>query len=327
MDLDRLDTLARSFVSAGSRRSLLGLLAAVPVVGGLLSSLSPEDAGAKERRRRRKQRHKQRKDPGSRKTTKPRKKCKPESVAQTCARTCGTVQNNCQQAVDCGSCACDPRCDVCFTCQDGPNTPGACVVDPAQQGKTCGDPGQFCQADGRCACDAGSCDAATPVCADGACVACSATHPCPGGQCCAADGTCVAACPTCQICEQGLCIADPALYHTCVGPCPDGAWCDAGACASIVETVRIPDCQSRCGGSAVVCGLSVTCPGCHLCSAQTGCSSNFLQDGPFGIGDYCGLRSGVVCTSNTTCTAHAPFDYCTNYSDGGSNNCVRLCPY
>jgi hypothetical protein len=327
MDLDRLDVLARSFASAGSRRSLLGLLAAVPVVGGLLTSRETEDAEAKDRRRRRKQRHKRRKSPGTRKHEKHTKPCKAESVAQSCAGKCGAVTNTCKHAVDCGSCACDPACDDCFTCQDGPNTPGTCVIDPLKQGQACGDPGQVCQSDGRCACDAGSCDSARPVCAGGACVSCSATHPCPTGQCCATDGSCVAVCPTCQICDQGLCIPDAALDHTCDGPCSDGAWCNAGACASIVETVRIPHCQSRCGDGAVVCGLSVTCPGCDRCLEQTGCSSNFLQDGPSGIGNYCGLRSGAVCTSNTTCTAHAPFDFCTNYSDGGPNNCVRLCPY
>lgn len=328
MDLDRLDTLARSIASAGSRRRLLGLLAAVPAIGGLAGLGTPEGTEAKDRRRRRKQRHQRRKDPGNRKRDTGKKPCRPESVAQTCAGKCGSVPNTCKELVDCGSCACDPACDVCFTCQDGPNTPGTCVIDPVQQGETCGTPGQLCQPDGGCACDEESCGGVTPVCAAGACVACSATHPCPSGECCAVDGSCVATCPTCQICDDGLCIVDPALDHTCTGPCDSGEWCDAGACASIVETVRIPDCQSRCGGDAVVCGLTVTCPGCDRCLAQTGCSRNFLQDGPFGVGDYCGLRSGFECTTNATCVAnYSPYDYCTNYSNGAPHLCVRLCPY
>lgn len=205
MDRDHLDTLARCCASAGSRRSLLGLLAAVPVIGGLAGSRSPEETVAKERRRRRKQRHKRRKDPGDGKRGKHKKRCQPRSVAETCAGQCGSVSNTCQQTVECGSCACSPACGVCFTCQEGPgpNAPGSCVVDPAQQGETCGEPGQVCQPDGRCRCNDTSCAACETCLADGHCSA-----PCAGSGCCDGAGACQAG-DTLAACGRGgeACIA------------------------------------------------------------------------------------------------------------------------
>lgn len=190
MDAGHFDALARTLTPANPRRRVLGVLATLPVLGSLVVLLDANETEAKDRRRRRKTRHDRRKHPGQRKHHK-RKKCKAESVGQTCANRCGSVSNNCNQSVDCGSCACDPACDACFTCQDGgPTTLGTCVVDPAQQGQTYGLVGQICQADGSCACDAGSCANPTPICANGACVFCSATNPCPAGQCCAGDGSC-----------------------------------------------------------------------------------------------------------------------------------------
>jgi hypothetical protein len=49
MDLNRFDALSRSVATLGSRRSLVRLLAAVPIVGGLLASLDAEDTVAKTR--------------------------------------------------------------------------------------------------------------------------------------------------------------------------------------------------------------------------------------------------------------------------------------
>jgi hypothetical protein len=239
LDLHRLDHLARSVAAASSRRTLFGLLAGASVVGGLRSLLEPDEAKAKDRRRRRKQRHKKRKNPGNRK-----KGCKPKSKAQVCAGTCGEVKNRdtCGKRVDCGSCACTPSCDACFTCQEGPNTPGTCVVDAAQQGKSCGSPGQFCQTDGTCACDAASCSGATPVCAngvcvceagscsnptpictDGACVACTSNAQCGedalcvDGECHACDVTCTAADHTCWSSELDAAIAAGGTIYVCPG--------------------------------------------------------------------------------------------------------------
>lgn len=190
MDLDRFDAVARSLVG-GPRRRFLGVLASLPVAAGILAILDSDESDAKERRRRRKERHKRHKNPGKRK-----KGCRSKSKATVCAGQCGPVKNRqtCGKTVDCGSCACNPACDTCFTCQEGPNTPGTCVVDPAQVGQTCGGNGsQFCQADGACTCDASTCSGAAPVCSGGVCVPCSADAPCPDG-CCQPDGTCGATC-------------------------------------------------------------------------------------------------------------------------------------
>ncbi|MFN8663138.1 MAG: hypothetical protein U0075_14720 [Thermomicrobiales bacterium] len=225
MDLDRLDAVARSLASAGSRRSLLGMLAAVPVAGGLLARLAPEDAEAKERRRRRKQRHKRRKNPGRNK----KKGCKPRGRGKVCAGRCGLVTNRqtCGKTVDCGSCACPEPCGACLICQTGPNTVGACVPDPAQDGQVC----------------------AGGVCDGGACVACSASNPCPSGCCDPATGTCVADCPSCQICDSGVCAADPSLQRQvcagsgattsicCNGVCCDGCCDGEGTCGACLAFV------------------------------------------------------------------------------------------
>src|SRR5688500_14760044 len=111
MDDRHFDTLTLVFTGGDSRRRLLGLLATLPILGGLLGILSPEETDAKGRRKRRKKRHKH----GNRRRRahgRGKKKCRAESAAQTCAGKCGSVTNNCQKSVDCGSCLCNPRCAV-----------------------------------------------------------------------------------------------------------------------------------------------------------------------------------------------------------------------
>lgn len=340
MDLDRLDTLARSLAPASSRRRLLGLLgplAAVPVVGGLADLLAPGEAAAKDRRRRRKQRHQRRKNPGARKHPR-RRKCKAESVAQTCAGACGSVLNNCRKAVDCGSCDCTPPCAACFTCQGAVGAPGACV--PQEAGTPCG-------AATTCASGAirpqGACDGAG-VCQPDTPLSCAPYSQCAGDACaasCANDSGCVAGwhccggtcqeccdhshCATCQTCAGGACIAESSLDHTCDGPCPDGEWCDAGVCAAIAATVRLLDCQSLCSGSTEVCGQTVTCPSCNDCLDQTGCFSNPLQQGPLGPGEYCSISSNsssLACANDAACAVHDPYAYCTTFY-----LCARMCPF
>lgn len=189
--------------------------------------------------------------------------------------------------------------------------------------KTCGKPVDC----GPCGCDADSCANPTPICAGGSCVPCSPSQPCPAGSCCQGDGACVATCPDCQICIDGLCGADGSQQHTCDGPCPLGEWCDAGACASIQATVTFPDCQSLCSGSTDICGQTVTCPDCSLCFTQTGCSMNLLPNGPVGSGTYCSSNDALVtCKSDADCATQAPFSYC-NDSQSVSDFCTRLCPY
>jgi Cys-rich repeat protein/predicted outer membrane repeat protein len=222
---DRLDVVARA-LAAGSRRTFLGVLAALPAAGGLVGSLLPQEAEAKERRRRRKQRHKRhkrRKNRGSHKHT--RRPCKAEPVTQTCAGKCGSVTNNCKKAVDCGSCTCDPPCDVCYICQDqGPNAPGTCVLDPTQEGLSCGTDGSVCQPDVGCNCiprtkcpadktcgaypdgcrsflNCGFCSHPTPVCVDNVCVQCTSSDHCASGEMCLAGR-----CEPCDVsCAAGTC--------------------------------------------------------------------------------------------------------------------------
>jgi hypothetical protein len=209
--VNRLDQLARSVATAGSRRRLLGVLGTVPFIGSLLDILDAEDTEAAGRRKRRKKRHKHGRGRKRKNTGRHKKKCTPESTAQTCAGKCGSVTNTCKQLVNCGSCACNPSCGECLVCQEGPNAPGVCVADPAQQEDACGEPGQFCQSDGVCACDATSCPACTTCTPAGICEDCTG---------CCDGGTCVTRCGNCHSCNEGQC-------EPCQDGCGDGACCYA----------------------------------------------------------------------------------------------------
>ncbi len=146
MDAKHFDTLARAFSEAGSRRGLLSLLAAVPVLGGLLALLDPDEADARRRRKRRKKRHKHRKG-----RHKHKKSCKPKSKTTTCAGKCGEVKNNCKKNVNCGSCACsahsdcgadalclsDGSCQTCtVTCSGTPEECGSALQTALDDGGT-----------------------------------------------------------------------------------------------------------------------------------------------------------------------------------------------
>jgi hypothetical protein len=151
MDSDRIDRLAKTLSTNGTRRTLLHRLAALPlgvalpsVLGAVLeTAAADDDHGSSHRRQRRKaqhrhqtgdakenrkgQRKKQARKKGKAKQTSPQSPaCTPESRAQTCAGTCAMMANNCGTVIDCGPCHCSPAC-------------------PA---------GQVCQSGGRCACDA-----------------------------------------------------------------------------------------------------------------------------------------------------------------------------
>jgi hypothetical protein len=215
MDARRFDALAKVLSVSDSRRRLLKVLVTLPVLGGLFGSPSPDDAEGKGRRMRRKKRHKhgkgRRRNHGKHKNKRPQ--CTPDSIAQTCAGTCGSVQNNCQQAVDCGSCACDPACQACFICQDAPTTSSTCVVDPGQAGDACGNPGQFCQANGRCACDAASCPPPQTCSSSGACFCTPKTCTQMGATCgtisdgCGGLINCGPCSQTTPICSDNVCVA------------------------------------------------------------------------------------------------------------------------
>jgi hypothetical protein len=326
MDARRFDVLTRTLSSLDTRRRLLGALAALPLAGGLVTLLEPEDAEARKRRERRKDRHRRRRDKArGKRRTKHRRGCKPKSQAKVCAGRCGLIQNRqtCGKPVDCGSCACTPPCGECLTCQAGPTTPGTCVPDPAQVGAACGSAGQVCQPQGTCACEAGSCANPTPVCAQGTCVACSATQPCPSGCCDDATGTCVADCPGCLSCVGGVCAASTAKDGAC---CGIGQQCAAGVCTT-VATASLAACEGQCKSdsdlgpiTAAVCGVEVPCPPCTECAAL-GCSASFrITNGPRGTGSYCRDGStGDSCGSDSICTTAGT--YCAS----PNTDCYPIC--
>ena len=130
MDLDRLDHLARSLVAAGSRRSLLGLVGFVPVVGGLLDIVGPTEADAAGRRQRRKKRHKHGK--GRKRTKrKPKKKCTPLTTCPA-GTICGVIDDGCGGRLTCGSCANPtPACveKVCASCTSSDQCPSGTICD------------------------------------------------------------------------------------------------------------------------------------------------------------------------------------------------------
>jgi hypothetical protein len=157
--------------------------------------------------------------------------CVPESPVQTCAGQCGPVANTCGQEIDCGSCVCDPPCDVCLTCDE---TTGSCVPNAQLVGEECGD-GQVCEADGDCACDETSCGTCRFCQEGGTCANVEDGNACAVGVCC--GGVCEECCaradcatPTCQACDEGTCVVDEgAIGDVCDD---EGHVCQAnGACA------------------------------------------------------------------------------------------------
>lgn len=202
MDARHFDALARALTESGTRRSLLGLLSTLPVLGGFLAWLGASDTEAKDRRRRRKTRHKKRHNKGKNRK-KSNKKCKAEEQSTTCAGRCGSVTNNCQQTVNCGPCTCEPACQqgsapdcVNLQCVCAANQDVAC-----QAGETC--------------CTAGCFNLATNPLHCGACgFDCAQGLTCQGGQCGVACGSdfCVSGS---EICFEGAC-------HTCDVACEGG---------------------------------------------------------------------------------------------------------
>lgn len=286
MDARHFDRLTRALSKAGARRGLLGLLATLPVLGGLMALLDFDEVDAKGRRKRRKQRHKKRTGnrkknrKGQRKGKKKPPACAPESVAQTCAGKCGSVPNNCRQTVDCGSCACEEGCPVCFTCQEGTHTPGACVPDPEQVGDACGEP----------SCVDGM-GAAAPTCAaSGACQPAPPVSCAPYTQC--AGNACAAACATDADCGDGFfcdganhCVADQNNGQ----PCVTASQCQSGFCVDGVC------CDSACEGACVACDLGPNVGTCTAVGDRAVCGS----------GDICcgGTCVSGVCCADATCTA------------------------
>ena len=175
LDPTRIDTLAKSLSTSGTRRGVGRLLAALPLAAGLASWFTPAavqgsgsgaivgGGGSRRRRRKARQRH----DPGDDKLNRKGKRtgkrtdrqpdpapapdCSPNPDIVTCAGACGPVPNNCGQPVDCGSCS-----DACVVldfdtgaCPTGCQNFGAsaCALSP-NQSHSCQCIGNRCREDG-----------------------------------------------------------------------------------------------------------------------------------------------------------------------------------
>jgi hypothetical protein len=144
METMPFDRLVRALSIVLSRRGFASAL--VPP-----ASILPDLAEAKKRKRKKKKR---------------KKSCSSESPAITCAGRCGTVQDNCQQAVEClpcpdgqfclsnGICAiyCGPGGSTCpgqCGCPSWPTTEGALLCGVPLPG-SCADIPQVCQSTADC---------------------------------------------------------------------------------------------------------------------------------------------------------------------------------
>jgi hypothetical protein len=284
LDAKHFDRLARALSERGPRRGLLGLLATLPVLGGLFALLDADETDAKGRRKRRKKRHKHGKGrhKGRRhKRKKPKKPCKPQTITTTCAGgKCGPVQNNCKKTVDCGSCACTPPCEECFTCQGAEGVPGTCV--PRQAATPCGT-ATFCS-DGTLF-PQGECDG------DGNCVS-SLEAPCEPYQC--AGDQCATTCSSAADCFDGY-FCDNDDHCVAEGdngdPCAEDGQCASGHCVDDVC------CQTACDGA------------CQVCDASgDGACTTVADGGACGDDAICcaGDCVGGVCCEDAMCSAAAP---------------------
>lgn len=138
MDGVRFDQLVRDVLGGASRRGLLHLLGALPVVGGLASIV--DEAEAKKGKGKGKNDNKDNDVAGEKNKAKRRKKQCKKRKKQACADQCGIVTVKCKlgnkrnaknknKQVDCGPCVCEPACEVTECCDQG-----TCVVTcPAGQ--------------------------------------------------------------------------------------------------------------------------------------------------------------------------------------------------
>ena len=153
MDARHFDSLTRSLRSAGTRRGLLGLLAALPLLAGPGNGDALDEVEARGKKRKRKRKPK----PAP---------CESEPPSQTCAGKCGKVTNNCLVTVECGACPCTPisgcpanscgpidtgcggtmQCPACPDCQMCSR--GQCVSDHSKQHTCCSgnNSGKWCEA-------------------------------------------------------------------------------------------------------------------------------------------------------------------------------------
>jgi hypothetical protein len=142
----QFDRVTPSFNAPATRRWMLGRLAVLPVLQGLLALLDPTDAAADGRRRRRKKAHKHGRPRRHGRRKNNRKSCKRSVI---CAGKCGPVENNrCRKIIDCGPCTCggvicdadqiceDETCQPCDVCPTCAHTTIQDAIDAATSGDT-----------------------------------------------------------------------------------------------------------------------------------------------------------------------------------------------
>jgi len=329
MDSEQFDGISRSLATLGTRRGIMRLLGALPLVGVLMTVRDDEQVGATPHRKSRHgthrdqgeithdERHQPRvSDEGKGKHKGKRKKrrktpagCVPQSAAQTCAGRCGQVPNNCGTMLDCGACSCPLVCPVCQTCN---TTTGHCEANPVYVGQICGAPGQVCQTNGACVCDDASCPAGQ-VCNGLACCKPVPDATTCGGKCgnvvnnCRQTIDCTAVCANAGCCAgDGSC--QPGTGNAACGPvggtcdiCPALDVCFNRDCCTPVN----PSCEPTSCNQTNNCGQLVNC--CGAAGAATpGCEGNACCEQ--GVG------------SGTFCSATVP---CCQMGQAGSRSCVN----
>src|SRR5215213_7497944 len=180
MDSNRFDALSRSLARAGSRRGIMRLLGALPLIGVLLTVIDEERADATRRRKPEHRRERGRAQIDNQKMHKEKKPCPPctkrkqgkckgkKPNGTPCAG--GTCQSGrCQTGSGCTPTTCAAQGKNCGTISDGCGTQLRCGPDSCGDGYTCTDNRCLCL-DGTAVCDGACCDAGQ-VCqkGDGAC--------------------------------------------------------------------------------------------------------------------------------------------------------------
>ena len=269
MDWRRLDEAAQIFAASGTRRGLLQLLASLPLAGAV-ATLMPGESEARSERHHRDGMHQKRRHAeaqGRHKRKRPKKRCIPESVAETCAGKCATVNNNCGTAVDCGACNCG-SCQICQTCDAAT---GRCVANGSVVGQVCSSC-HTCSVAGLCenapdgiACNDGDACTQIDTCQGGVCVG-SNPVVCTSSDACHVAGTCNPATGACSnpiAPNQTICAGSGTDTSICCnGACCDGC-CDAngdcGDCMVFVTTQSSDGRIAEPGGLVGMAAADVRC--------------------------------------------------------------------
>jgi hypothetical protein len=333
MDPFHFDALARSFATAGTRRRLLAVLAALPL-GGTLLALEDDEVAAEHPRDRMKRRNQQRKRKqrnNKNNNKKNKNKNNNKKNGGLGGSQCGATGSDCSQDSDCcsnncfnlgcadkvNSCgsgdnakACHPAANGCAggtccygaaacgdTCCDGTanqcNRQGACCA-PNCSGRQCGPDG--CGGGGICgACPSGAtCNEATGQCG---CVRQCAGKNCGSDGCGGSCGTC----PSDQGCVGGVCEPVPPIAGTC-RPGDD-------LCTNTTE----PSCNGRstcfCLGSFLGFPACVSDFQCFDCATDQDCRLQGQVDPASGLDPktaICIQRSGPECPCISLCANPCP---------------------